>query len=108
MDVYPVVGIAVVVAAALNGIAVLQAYFRIFTGTRYVTSISMKTKPSERIAVLILTLLILGGGTFPQSGVASRHHAAKALIEHRATTDSFLLSASSDHDEPVSTEAISQ
>lgn len=83
VDVYPMVGIAVVVAAALNGIAVLQAYFRIFTGTRYVASISMRTKPSERIAVLVLTILILGGGLIPQPGVRSRHHAAKALISHR-------------------------
>ncbi|MGB7344916.1 MAG: proton-conducting transporter membrane subunit [Pirellulaceae bacterium] len=83
VDVYPVVGIAVVVAAALNSIAVLQAYFRIFTGTRFVASISMAAKPSERIAVLVLSFLILGGGLMPQPGVQSRYHAARALIEKR-------------------------
>jgi NADH-quinone oxidoreductase subunit M len=89
VDVYPLVGIAVVVAAALNGIAILQAYFRIFTGTRHTASISMRTKLSERVAVLVLTLLILGGGLVPQPGVHSRHHAAKALLELRsgATAD---------------------
>ena len=32
VDVYPYVGMAVVAAAALNGIAILQVYFRVFTG----------------------------------------------------------------------------
>ena len=83
VEVYPFVGIAVVVAAALNSIAIMQAYFRIFTGTSFTASISLKAKPSERFSVLVLTLLILGGGLWPQPGVASRFHAAKALIELR-------------------------
>lgn len=88
VEVYPLVGTAVVVAAALNGIAILKAYFRIFTGTRHVASISLAARVPERIAVLILTGLILGGGLFPQSGVASRYHAAVALIAHRRQSTS--------------------
>ena len=34
-------------AAALNGIAVLQAYFRIFTGKRYV-AVDLAAKPAAR------------------------------------------------------------
>jgi NADH-quinone oxidoreductase subunit M len=83
VDVYPVVGIAVVVAATLNGIAILQAYFRIFTGTSFVSSISLQTKLSERVSVLVLTVLIIGGGLMPQPGVSSRYHAAEALIDQR-------------------------
>lgn len=83
VDVYPLVGIAVVVAATLNGIAILQAYFRIFTGTQFDVSVSLQTKLPERIAVLVLTVLIIGGGLWPQPGVASRYHAAQALIEQR-------------------------
>jgi NADH-quinone oxidoreductase subunit M len=80
---YPLTGMAVVVAAALNGIAILQAYFRVFTGTTHTASISLSARPAERIAVLVLTALILGGGLFPQPGVESRYHAAKELIRHR-------------------------
>lgn len=83
VDVYPLIGTAVVIAAALNSIAVMHAYFRIFTGTKYAVSISLRARPSERIAVLTLTVLILGGGLFPQPGVASRYHAALELLRHR-------------------------
>jgi NADH-quinone oxidoreductase subunit M len=85
VGVYPLTGTAVVLAAALNGIAILLAYFRIFTGTRHVTAISLRAKWSERIAVLILATLIFGGGLFPQPGVSSRYHAAAALLARRDT-----------------------
>lgn len=80
---YPSIGMAVVLAAALNGIAVVQAYFRLFTGTRHVTSITLRSRLPERLAVLSLALLILGGGLFPQPGIASRHHAVMQLIRER-------------------------
>ncbi len=81
--VYPYVGTAVVIAAALNGIAILQAYFHIFTGARHPASVSLRVRIPERVAVLILTGLIIGGGLYPQPGVASRYHAAMALIRSR-------------------------
>lgn len=83
VDVYPWVGLLVVLASALNGIAVLQAYFRIFTGKRYFPTISLQSRLPERIAVLALAALILGGGVFPQPGLSSRYHAASKLIEAR-------------------------
>ncbi len=79
----PIVGAAVVVATALCGIAIIRAYFRIFTGTQVTSPISLAAKPSERIAVIVLTFLIVGGGVFPQPGVSSRHHAAQQLISRR-------------------------
>jgi NADH-quinone oxidoreductase subunit M len=88
VTVYPLVGMAVVVAAALNGIAILQAYFRVFTGTKHTASISLRARMSERVAVLILAVLILGGGLFPQPGVSSRYHAAEALMNQRKSDDS--------------------
>ncbi len=94
--VYPFVGTAVVIAAALNGIAILQAYFRLFTGTRHPSSVSLRVRAPERFAVLVLTGLIIGGGLYPQPGVASRYHAAMALIRSRvddATTSSEALHA---------------
>jgi NADH-quinone oxidoreductase subunit M len=80
---YPYAGIGVVIATTLAGIAVMKAYFRIFTGKHHVTTISLRRRPAERIAVLTLGTVILGGGILPQLGVASRHHAALEILEHR-------------------------
>lgn len=90
VDVYPHVGLAVVLATALNGIAVVKAYFHVFTGAQHKTSISMGCRISERVTILIIVILIVGGGLLPQPGVESRYHAAKAVLEHRvfpATND---------------------
>jgi NADH-quinone oxidoreductase subunit M len=80
---HPYVGLAVVLAAALNGIAVMRAYFRVFTGKRYYSSVSLGCRRSERIAVLAIAALILGGGLFPQPVLTSRHHAAGEIIAKR-------------------------
>jgi NADH-quinone oxidoreductase subunit M len=84
VDTYPHVGIAVVLASALNGIAIVQAYFRLFTGTRYIPTISLWLRPRERYAVLTLAALILIGGFFPQQGILSRHDAAAEILDKRA------------------------
>lgn len=81
--VYPLVGLAVVAVAAMNGVAVVKAYFHVFTGTRHQTTVSMKCRPSERVTILIMVVLIIGGGLLPQPGVQSRYHAAQALLDHR-------------------------
>jgi NADH-quinone oxidoreductase subunit M len=83
VDAYPYVGLAVVLVAALNGIAVMRAFFRVFTGKRYYPSISLQCRPPERVAVLALAVLILAGGLVPQPGVESRHRAAAAILEDR-------------------------
>jgi NADH-quinone oxidoreductase subunit M len=72
-----------VAAAALNGLAVLHAYFHVFSGTQRPGSVDLTARWSERIAILVLTALILGGGLYPQPGVASRHHAAVKLLADR-------------------------
>ncbi len=86
VGVYPVVGMLVVLATALNGIAVMHAYFRLFTGTEHTASISLRARWPESVAVLTLTALILIGGLFPQPGVASRYHAATELMSRRQVT----------------------
>jgi NADH-quinone oxidoreductase subunit M len=108
----PVVGLAMVLAAAVNGIAVIRVYFLLFTGGRHVSSISLAITLRERLAVLILALLILGGGFFPQPNVASRHVAAEMILSGRegrqlgaASEDAFtnpfrLGTASSGHEAP--------
>lgn len=77
----PVVGCFVVFSTMLNSISVVHAYFRIFTGTKRVGTIPLTSQFEERIAVIVLTLLILGGGLFPQSGVESRYRAAIDLMD---------------------------
>jgi NADH-quinone oxidoreductase subunit M len=76
-------GVAVVLAAALNGIAVVRAYLLLFTGARHVSTISLRVGPRERFAILTLAILILVGGLFPQPGIASRHEAAQTLLKER-------------------------
>lgn len=79
----PEIGLFIVIAAMLNGIAILQAYFRIFTGRRHHASVSIRSRSSERIAVLLMAAIILGGGIYPQPGIASRHQAAVHLFAER-------------------------
>ena len=79
----PSVGLALVLASAINGIAVVRAYFYLFTGARHVSSISLAIGWRERFAVFTLTALILGGGLFPQPGVVSRHRAAMSIVRER-------------------------
>jgi NADH-quinone oxidoreductase subunit M len=82
------IGVAMVVAAALNGIAVVRAYFLIFTGSRHVSAVPLGITPRERFAVLTLAALILGGGLAPQPGIESRHRAAESLLVQRAIPSS--------------------
>lgn len=86
VDVYPLIGMTVVLATALNGIAVLYAYFRIFTGCRHSGTFCLSARPGEKWAVILIAVLIIGGGLYPQWGVASRYHAATELILHRNAT----------------------
>lgn len=80
----PFVGISIVVVAALNGLAIIQAYFRIFGGPSRTSSIDLEVRPAERIAILIVSALILGVGVYPRAGVADRHEAAVRLLQTRA------------------------
>ncbi|MBN9120504.1 MAG: oxidoreductase [Planctomycetes bacterium] len=80
----PAVCAVMVLAGALNGIAILRAYLILFTGRRYVSTVSLSITGRERFAVLTLAALILLGGLVPQPSVASRHKAAEAILRARA------------------------
>lgn len=97
VELYPLVGVLVVFVAALNGIAVLHAYFQLFTGTQHTASISLKARWPEKVAILVLTALIIGGGLLPQPGVRSRHHAAIELMSRRDTPPPALTQQTADH-----------
>jgi len=77
------VGIGVVIASALNGIAVVRVYFLLFTGKKHSSTINLEIAPRERIAILALASLIVLGGLFPQPVVNSRHLAAESILRDR-------------------------
>ena len=79
-----VVGAVVVLAGALNGIAILRAYLLLFTGRRHVSTVSLAITARERFAVLALAALIFLGGLIPQPNVASRYKAAEAIMRARS------------------------
>lgn len=80
----PAVGVGLILAAAVNGIAVVRVYLLLFTGGRHVSPVPLGITPRERFAVLTLAGLILGGGLYPQPGVADRHAAVVELRAARA------------------------
>src|SRR5262249_54436173 len=93
----PYFGIAVAVATALNGIAVLRAYFLLFTGKRHASTVSLNLGPRERLVVLTLVAVILGGGLFPQPGVMTRHRAAEAILKDRSARTGDTRANADDH-----------
>lgn len=79
----PFEGACVVIVAALNGLAVMHAYFRIFAGKPHHTTIDLHARPNERLAALLLIALIVGGGLFPGPGILNRYAAAVDLARVR-------------------------
>ncbi len=73
-------------AAMLNGIAIMRAYFALFTGRRPTTSVSLQVTPTERLGIIIIALVVFLGGWFSPSVVASRHHVADELLQQRNGT----------------------
>ena len=103
-EVYPIVGTIVVLTAVLNGITVLHAYFRIFTGTRHVATIPLNARPAERFALLSLSLIVLAAGLWPGASVTSRHHAAEMLLKFRQQSGVDAGDPSSSPDQPSALE----
>jgi NADH-quinone oxidoreductase subunit M len=97
VEVNPTVGIVVVAAAALNGIAVVRAYLHLFAGARHASTVWLGIGTRERIAVLTLTTMILLGGIFPQPGVTTRELAAEQILRDRKARR---LDSESDQAEP--------
>jgi NADH-quinone oxidoreductase subunit M len=82
---YPIMGMGVVLAAALNGIAVVQAYFTLFTGRHHVSMLNLRMRVRERIAILVLAALLLIGGLLPQSLITSRYAVVTTIFNDEAT-----------------------
>ena len=74
---------ALVVTAMFNGLAIMRAYFSLFTGKRPTTSVSLQVTPRERVAIVIVAILIFIGGWFSPSIVESRHRVIDKLLEEQ-------------------------
>jgi NADH-quinone oxidoreductase subunit M len=85
---FPLMGIAIVISTALNGLAVMHVYFRLFTGKRRTVIAELRSNILERAAILLLIGLIIGGGLYPQLAVQSRFDAAVELVQRRAAFNS--------------------
>lgn len=79
----PWVGVGIIAVAALNGIAMMRAYFLLFMGTRHPATIPLGITMRERVAFLTLAALLIGAGLIPQPLVASRHRAAEEIWHGR-------------------------
>lgn len=91
VEVWPWIGVGVVVTAALNGIAILKVWFRIFAARKRDELIPLGVRWPEKFAITLLTVLILAGGIWPQPGLRSRYRAALELLEHRRTESGMVL-----------------
>ena len=69
------------VATMLNGIAILRAYFALFTGKRPTTSVSLQITTLERAGIVVITLVVFLGAWFSPVVVASRHKTADNLLK---------------------------
>jgi NADH-quinone oxidoreductase subunit M len=76
---YPYSGMVVVLAAAINGMAIVRAYFLLFTGKRYKSTVDLRIGFAEKFSVLTLASLIFLGGFFPQFGLVACYTAAEQL-----------------------------
>lgn len=70
-------------AAMLNGIAILRAYFSLFTGRRCTTSVSLRMTAFERSGIALLAVIVFLGAWFSPALVASRHRVADHLLASR-------------------------
>jgi len=71
---------ALAFAAMFNAIAIMRAYFALFTGRSPTTSISLRTTTAERSGIIAISLIVFLGGWFSPAVVESRHRTANRLL----------------------------
>lgn len=74
------VSFVLAIAAMFNGIAILRAYFALFTGRRPALSVSLPITRIERIGIVLIAFIIFAGAWLPPGIVASRHRVAESLL----------------------------
>jgi NADH-quinone oxidoreductase subunit M len=86
VDVFPVMGFAVVVASALTGLAVLRMYFALFCGRSEVRahpSLRFGLRPREAWTFVALVAVLIGLGLAPRPLVDSRFDASDEILRLR-------------------------
>jgi NADH-quinone oxidoreductase subunit M len=86
VDVFPVMGFAVVVASALTGLAVLRMYFSLFCGRADAPAhpglrLGLTRREAWTFVALVLTLISLG--IWPRPLVDSRMAASDQILRQR-------------------------
>jgi NADH-quinone oxidoreductase subunit M len=64
----------------LNGIAVMRAYWSLFTGCRVGGSTKLPVSRTERAAILVIVAVIFAGGLFPQPWMTTRYEASRTIL----------------------------
>ncbi len=96
VDVFPVMGFAIVVASALTGLAVLRMYFSLFCGrpeVRAHSSLRLGLKPREAWTFMALVITLIGLGLVPRLLVDSRFAASDEILRRRERGDGAVSSA---------------
>ena len=87
IDLFPVMGFAVVVASALTGLAVVRMYFSLFCGrsdpqTRAGVPLGLKRREAWTFGIVLVALIVFG--IVPRPLVDSRFAAAEDILRLRA------------------------
>ena len=86
VDVFPVMGFAVVIASALTGLAVLRMYFSLFCGRSDLLahpSLRLGLRPREAWTFVALVIALIGLGLAPRPLVDSRFDASDEILRVR-------------------------
>jgi NADH-quinone oxidoreductase subunit M len=86
VEVFPVMGYAVVIASALTGLAVLRMYFSLFCGrpdVRVHPSLQLGLRPRETRTFLALVAALICLGLAPRPLVDSRFDASSEILSQR-------------------------
>jgi NADH-quinone oxidoreductase subunit M len=92
VDVFPVMGFAVVIASAFTGLAVLRMYFSLFCGRSEVRahpSLRLGLRPREAWTFVAVVAVLIGLGLAPRPLVDSQFDASEEILrlrQERATT----------------------
>jgi NADH-quinone oxidoreductase subunit M len=86
VDVFPVMGFAVVIASALTGLAVVRMYFSLFCGRAELAvhpSLRLGLRPREAWTFVALVIALVGLGLAPRALVDSRIDASEEVLRER-------------------------
>jgi NADH-quinone oxidoreductase subunit M len=86
VDMFPIMGFAVVIASALTGLAVLRMYFSLFCGRSDLVahpSLRLGLRPREAWTFVALVIALIGLGLAPRPLVDSRFDASDEILRQR-------------------------